>query len=253
MAEPTDDNGPEQGARAGFAAESLSDGKGTMQGARMGFGTGSFGAPEEVPADTVMQRPPNLVLNQSNVADTPLPSDPEASVSLTPAAASLALSTTPPLVVVSAFEALQERIRFLEITLSRMPPPPAGLGHNNPPEPIEDLPLSAAEWREIRQSLATLKEQAIVPAREPKEAEAAASILKVIGEKILSFLGRRAEEFSSEFAKKAGAAAGEKAVYAAFAGLLVLAYYGEPSLKSVATDLIEVHNLIEAWVHSLGY
>lgn len=72
MAEPTDDNGPEQGARAGFAAESLSDGKGTMQGARMGFGTGSFGAPEEVPADTVMQRPPNLVLNQSNVADTPL-------------------------------------------------------------------------------------------------------------------------------------------------------------------------------------
>jgi hypothetical protein len=59
---------------------------------------GNFGSPEEAPADTVMQRPPNLVLNQSSVADTPLPSASEAAASMTPealpAAASLVFSPT---------------------------------------------------------------------------------------------------------------------------------------------------------------
>ena len=103
--------------------------------------------------------------------------------------------------------------------------------------------MSAAEWAETRQLLAVLKEQTVVPAREPIEAEAAASILKVIGEKILSFLGRRSEELSSEFVKKLGAAA----------GVYVVAHYGEASLKTFATDLIEVHHLVEVWVHSLGF
>ena len=257
-----------------------------LPGARTGF------APEEAPADTVMQRPPNLVLNQSSVAgpppqtqyDTSLPpvgpkrgsadlltatvsgnlSASEAAASMTPEAlpaaasldlspttASLALSPTPPAMeIASAFEAIQERIRVLEIAFSRMPPPPAGLGHNNPPEPIQDIPLSAAEWAETGQSLAVLKEQIVVPAHEPIEAKGAASRLKVIGGNVLSFLGRHSEEFSSEFAKKAGATAG---VVAPGAVVYVLANYGEASLKTFATDLIEVHNLVEAWVHLLGF
>ena len=81
-----------------------------------------------------------------------------ASPFLSSPAASLALSpTTPAMEIASAFEATQERIRVLEIALSRMPPPPAGLGHNNPPEPIENIPLSAAEWAETRQLLALLE------------------------------------------------------------------------------------------------
>ena len=154
----------------------------------------------------------------------------------------------PAMEIASAFEAIQERIRVLEIAFSRMPPPPAGLGHNNPPEPIQDIPLSAAEWAETRQLLAVLKEQAVVPAQEPKEAKAAASRLKVIGGNVLSFLGRHSEELS-EFAKKAGATAG---VVAPGAIVYVLAY-GEASLKTFATDLIEVYNLVEAWVHLLGF
>ena len=87
-----------------------------LPGARMEFAAGNFGAPEEVPADTVMQRPPNLVLNQ--VAGPPPQSQHDASLppvgpkgspdlltvtvsgnpsaSTTPEAASLTLSTTPP-------------------------------------------------------------------------------------------------------------------------------------------------------------
>ena len=127
--------------------------------------------------------------------------------------------------------------------------PRRGAWTQQPPEPIEDIPLSAAEWTETRQLLAILKEQIVVPAHEPIEAKAAASKLKVIGGNVLSFLGRRSEEFSSEFAKKAGATAG----VAAPAVVYVLAHYGEASLKTFATDLIEVHNLVEAWVHLLGF
>jgi hypothetical protein len=34
-----------------------------------------------------------------------------------------------------------------------------GIGHNNPPEPIEPAPLSANELSEIREALAVLKKQ----------------------------------------------------------------------------------------------
>jgi hypothetical protein len=183
-----------------------------------------------------MHRPPNLVLNLSGVLSSRM------SATGTP-------SLVPSKEIVSAFEAMQERIRVLEIALSRMPPPPAGLGHNNPPEPIANIPLSAAEWTETGQLLAVLKEQIVVPAHEPIEAKAAASRLKVIGGNVLSFLGRHSEEFSSAFAKKAGATAGAAAPWVVYD----LAHYGEASLKTFATDLIEVHNLVEAWVHLLGF
>ena len=237
--EQTDDKNSEHGARIGFAAGNFGTPEvlKALPGARMGFSAGNFGTPEEAPADTVMHRPPNLLLNLSSVSST------RTSGTGTP-------SLTPSKEIVSAFEAMQERIRVLEIALSRMPPPPAGLGHNNPPEPIENIPLSAAEWAETGQLLAILKEQKVVPAHEPIEAKAAASRLKVIGGNVLSFLGRHSEEFSSEFAKKAGATAG---VAAPGVVVYVLAHYGEASLKTFATDLIEVHNLVEAWVHLLGF
>ncbi len=196
----------------------------------MAFGNRSF----EAAADAVVRRRPNLGLNQSSVAGPPFPLASEATAS-----------------TAVIFEMIQERLRVLEIAFSRMPPPPVGLGHNNPPEPIEDIPLSAAEWTETGQLLAVLEEQTV--AHEPIEAKAAASKLKAIAENVLSFLGRHSEEFSSEFAKKAGATAGVAAAGAAAAGLVVLAHYGEASLKTFATDLIEVSNLVEAWVHSLGF
>jgi hypothetical protein len=49
-----------------------------------------------------------------------------------------------------------------------------------------------------------------------------------------------------------GKTVGEKTPTAA-AALLVLAHYGDASLKTFATDLIEVHHLVEAWVRSLGF
>lgn len=56
----------------------------------------------------------------------------------------------------------------------------------------------------MRGLLAVLKEQVIVPAQEPKEANEAASKLKLIREKLLSFIGRNGEEYSSELSKKLG-------------------------------------------------
>jgi hypothetical protein len=145
--------------------------------------------------------------------------------------------------VEEAFKAMQERLRVLEITISQMPPPPAGLGHNNPPEPIEDLPISAAEWEEVRRSLDVLKQQPVAPEQEPKEAKIALSRLKAIREKVLSYLGRHFDEFSSASAKTLGAGA----------ATWVLAHYGHASLASLANGVIDLSSHAEVWLRSLGF
>ena len=67
------DKSSEHGARTGFAAGNFGTPEvpNALLGARTGFAAGGFGSPEEARADTVMQRPPNLVLNQSSVAGPP--------------------------------------------------------------------------------------------------------------------------------------------------------------------------------------
>ena len=79
----------------------------------------------------------------------------------------------------------------------------------------------------------------------------------MIGGNVLSFLGRHSKELLSVFVTaavaKAGAIAAEEAAKAAPAWLDVLAHYGEASLRTFATDLIEVHNLVDVWVHLLGF
>jgi hypothetical protein len=56
---------PERSGRASAGNLGTPEGPNALPGARTGFAAGGFGAPEEVVADTVMQRPPNLVLNLS--------------------------------------------------------------------------------------------------------------------------------------------------------------------------------------------
>jgi len=73
MAEPTDDKNSEHGAR--YAAGNL----GTPEVPNGLLGVGSKFPAEEAPADTVMQRPPNLVLNQSDGHPFPLASEAVAS------------------------------------------------------------------------------------------------------------------------------------------------------------------------------
>jgi hypothetical protein len=217
MAEPTDDKNPEHGARSGYAAGNFGapDVHGLV-GVRTGFG----GPPPQTQYDTSL--PPVGLPRSPDLLTATVPGNPSAS---------------------EAAASIQERIRILEITVSRMPPPPAGLGHNNPPEPIEGVPFSAAEWAEMRGLLAGLKEQVIVPTREPQEAKAAVSTLKVIGEKLLSFIGRHGEEYASELSKKLGGRTADA----------VLVYYGYHTLKSLGTDLIGLHDHVQAWLRMLGY
>ena len=81
MAEPTDDKKSEHGAGIKYAAGNL----GTPDVPYGLVGVGSKFPAEEAPADTVMQRPPNLVLNQSSADDPPfsLASEPTASTAFT--------------------------------------------------------------------------------------------------------------------------------------------------------------------------
>ena len=141
--------------------------------------------------------------------------------------------------IADAFEEMQARVAAVEKAIAGIPPQPARAGHNNPPEPIEDAPLSSGEWQELRRLIDVLKTQTALPTQEPTETIQAPGWLKVLTGKVLSFLGRHSEEFSSEFAKKLGENAADMAKWYAAWNLL-------------SGQISGLGDAISAWLRSLG-
>jgi hypothetical protein len=100
---------------------------------------------------------------------------------------------------------MQTHIAALEEALARLPKTTANLGHNNPPEPIHDLPLNIADRRELADALKILKVQ---PSKPPKsEIGAIGTALSTIEAKTTKaqeWLARQADTFFSEATKEAG-------------------------------------------------
>ena len=125
------------------------------------------------------------------------------------------------------------RIAAVEKAIERLPLPPAGVGHNRPPEPIESSPLSAAEIGEIKRQIDTVKTQPPFPEQLPIEARQAANKLKTFGEKILVYCGKQADTFITEVVKSAGKA------------LPIWALFGE--------ELIALSTSISHWLSALTH
>lgn len=111
----------------------------------------------------------------------------------------------------AAFAEMHRRIQVLEESLEQIRP--AGLGHNNPPEPIEPTPLSSQEWASIQHAIAVLNSQPAIP-QEAKisDIETAARTTETLGIKVKDWLVDRANDFSSEAVKEAGKEFGRWAV-----------------------------------------
>ncbi len=105
-----------------------------------------------------------------------------------------------------------ERIEALEKALvSRRQRRRRGIGHNNPPEPIEPEPLSANELREIRRAMAVLKVQPPAPSAPSAETRAAVTLLTKLGDRLRflaiaagAYLGKQADNFITEAVKESG-------------------------------------------------
>jgi hypothetical protein len=133
---------------------------------------------------------------------------------------------------------MQKRIAMLEETIAKLrPPPEPGIGHNNPPEPLEDEPLSAEDRRELSQALDVLKSQPPQPPDDGEAAGNAAIIVKAKAEKAQSWIARQADSFVSEAVKEAGKGFGRWAPRALF---LLLADY-----------LWGLHDIAIQWLQAL--
>jgi hypothetical protein len=125
-----------------------------------------------------------------------------------------------------------ERISVLEQAAEKVPRP--GRGHNHPPEPLEDEPLTAVDFQDLFRAIETLKAQPVEPANTPADAIEAANILHLIGAKVSSYLKDKGDVFVTEAVKEAGKWAIRLPVW----GVL---------LKS----LVDAGNAVMTWVHAL--
>ena len=158
------------------------------------------------------------------------------------------LTVTPSQDNVTAFEEMRERVKVLEDLIAWMPPQDRhGIGGNFPPEPIEDAPLTGAEWSELRQLVVVLRSQTALPEQKPVEAIEAKSRLKAIADKILSFLGRCADDYRSGFFTQLGKRSAD--AVAVTAVLLC----GHSTLSHLADVLMSSSDAVQAWLHTLGY
>ena len=87
------------------------------------------------------------------------------------------------------------------------PAPAAGIGHNNPPEPLDQGPLTPKDVESLQNAISVLEKQPPLPEK-TEPAASALSVVQKIGEKV----GKYADLFLSEFAKTAGAEMGKWSV-----------------------------------------
>jgi hypothetical protein len=79
------------------------------------------------------------------------------------------------------------------------------IGHNKPPEPIEiEPPLNAKELGEIKKAMADLKKEPPAPNAPSAKAEAAVELLKKFGNRLLTYVGKQADNLVTEAVKEAG-------------------------------------------------
>jgi len=95
------------------------------------------------------------------------------------------------------FAEIAQRLAALEKALAtiKVPPAPPGIGHNNPPEPIDRLPLTQKKRRRLKASIATVKAEIKRPRRNPNKVLAAARMLKPIEKRLASFCKKQAALF----------------------------------------------------------
>jgi hypothetical protein len=96
----------------------------------------------------------------------------------------------------SQHEEMLLRITILERLIADLPKQPIGIGHNQPPITKEDI-------QEIKQAIATMKAQPVVPTA-LNEASAAGSTLKKIGERLGTYLDACLLEASRSVGKELG-------------------------------------------------
>jgi hypothetical protein len=129
---------------------------------------------------------------------------------------------------IAALERLLAELSKHKKLITELPKLPIGIGHNRPPITNEDI-------KEIRQAVAVLKAQPVVPTASD-ELRAAGSTLMRFGEELGTYLLKQADVFVSEAVKSAGKEFGKRLVQS-------------PFWWALATALLLAANSVASWLH----
>lgn len=94
------------------------------------------------------------------------------------------------------------RLDDLEAAIAQLAQEPAGIGHNHPPEPIEDEGLSPADIAEIKECAAALKYQPQEPENISIVAKETVDRLSALRDKLGKYMAEKADLFVSEVVKE---------------------------------------------------
>lgn len=84
----------------------------------------------------------------------------------------------------------------------------ASLGHNNPPEPIEEFPLSYSDASELRGAIEVVRREIGSESRDKPVIKNAIQIFAGVANKVGSWLASKADTAATELSKAVGKAAG---------------------------------------------
>jgi len=128
------------------------------------------------------------------------------------------VKVSPPDPLIILHQEMLRRIAALESVIAEMPRRPVGIGHNGPPEWIDDA-FDEDNHQAVASAISVLKS---APTASP-EAASAASTLRTVGERIWDYLirtgayiAKQGDTFASEAAKSAGAEFGKRLVQSPF-------------------------------------
>jgi hypothetical protein len=103
--------------------------------------------------------------------------------------------------VLRILKGAEEALRRIE----SIPPKHGAIGHNKPPEDIDDaLPLTRAEIADVRSALGNLRSQAESPLPDSDAVEASTSKVATAESKVSAWLGDKGDLATSEFVKGFG-------------------------------------------------
>jgi hypothetical protein len=140
---------------------------------------------------------------------------------------------------------MSERLAALEKALASIAAPTPGMGHNRPPEPIDELPLTPKKRRRLKASVAAVKAEVARPRRNPNKVLAAARALKPIAKGLKSFCKKQSALFVT-------GAVGAGAIQA---GNLWGTDIHDGSLKAiheVSLRLFDLIQAVEGWASLIG-
>jgi hypothetical protein len=148
-------------------------------------------------------------------------------------------------VLSESFKTMQARVSALEVALARIPLPPARLGHNNPPQPLERLPLTPKRRRKLKAAMKVIKNQEVHLKERPTEALNAVRILRSIARNLGSYCRKQAGHFVTGAVVTAAGAAGELWGHDIHDGSL-------NAMQAISMRIIEVIHAVETWASILA-